>query len=564
MSELYVPEAKAFSTFADSIRVQKYAHGPKEGLAQKETWGETSLRVPTHVFKAVGAEHLIQPVANAIAQQRFIPGGRYLYATGRPLHQTQNCLLGRPEDSREGWATWIERAIRGLGTGAGLGGWYGLIRRKGAAVKGTGGEASGPCSLVRMTNEVGREMMQGGSRRSAIWAGLPWLHPDIMEFIHLKDWSPEVRKLKALDYNFPATCDMTNISVCLDDEFFEAYNDESHPKHSLAYNVYWEVVKQMLKTGEPGFSVDIGTNAGECLRNACTEVTSADDSDICNLGSINLANVESLEEMETLVELATAFLLAGTVYSDVPYEKVAEVRTKNRRLGLGLMGVHEFLLKKGLNYGPHDILTQYLEVYAKADEYAKRYAHKWGLSVPVKTRAIAPTGTISIMAETTGGIEPMFCAAYKRRYLKGTSWHYQYVVDPAALRLIQSGVRSESIEDAYDLARDYERRIAFQSYVQQYVDHGISSTINLPPWGSEFNNESLIQPFGVTLMKYLPTLRGITTYPDGSRGGQPLNAVKIATALKHMNTEFVEGGDSEVVQETGNICDVTGGGHCGS
>lgn len=564
MTTLYVPETKPFAEFPETIRLQKYAHGPNEGRETKETWGETAFRTGTKVFSQVGVgADLKQAVVNAIAAQKFIPGGRYLYATGRPLHQTQNCLLGRPEDSREGWATWIERAIEGLGTGAGLGGWYGLIRRKGAPVRRTGGEASGPCSLVRMTNEVGREMMQGGSRRSAIWAGLPWWHPDIMEFIHLKDWSPEVRKLKALDYNFPATCDMTNISVCLDGAFFTAYNDEAHPQHGLAYSVYWEVVKQMLKTGEPGFSVDIGENEGEHLRNACTEVTSADDSDICNLGSINLANVETLEEMEHLVEIATAFLLAGTTYSDVPYEKVRQVRDKNRRLGLGLMGVHEFLLKRGLKYGEHPILTQYLEVYAKSDVYAAAWASTWGLSTPVKTRAIAPTGTISIMAETTGGIEPMFCAAYKRRYLKGTSWNYQYVVDPAAMRLIQSGIRSENIEDAYDLARDYERRIAFQAYVQQYVDHGISSTINLPPWGSEFNNESLIHPFGITLMKYLPKLRGITTYPDGSRGGQPLNAVKVSTALKHLGKEFSEGGD-EVVQETGNICDVTGGGHCGS
>lgn len=550
------------SKFASDITNHKYAHD-LEQENRKENWGETALRVAKHVLRSVNASNwLIQQVADAIAAQKFIPGGRYLYATGRPFHQTQNCLLGRVGDSREGWAEWFSNVTLGLGSGAGIGGYYGDIREKGKLVRRTGGVASGPCSVVKMTNELGREMMQGGSRRSAIWAGLPWWHGDIFEFIHLKDWSPEVRALKAKDYNFPATCDMTNISVCLDDEFFEAYNDDQHPKHTLAYNVYWEVVKQMLKTGEPGFSIDTGENAGEVLRNACTEVTSRDDSDICNLGSINLANVESLEEMKHLVEIATAFLLAGTVYSDVPYPKVDQIRQKNRRLGLGLMGMHEWLLKRGKKYGPDAELEEYLKIYATSTEISWKYADKWALSRPIKTRAIAPTGTISIVAETTGGIEPMFCAAYKRRYLKGQTWHYQYVVDPAAMRLIEKGVKPENIEDAYDLAVDYERRMEFQAWVQQYVDHGVSSTINLPPWGTEFNNDSIVRPFGETLLKYLPKLRGITTYPDGARGGQPLNPVKVSTALKHLNNEFIEGGD--VAFETSNVCDVTGGGACGS
>jgi ribonucleoside-diphosphate reductase alpha chain len=560
--KLHIPEFKPMSKFANDIREHKYAHDIED---RKETWGETALRVAKEVLKSVHAPNsLIQSVANAIAAQKFIPGGRYLYATGRPYHQTQNCLLGRPEDSREGWAEWTLNTTLGLSSGAGLGGWYGLIRAKGKPIRRTGGTASGPCSLIKITNEIGREVMQGGSRRSAIWAGLPWWHGDIFEFIHLKDWSPEVRALKAKDYNFPATCDMTNISVCLDDEFFAAYRDESHPKHTLAYNVYWETIKQMLKTGEPGFSVDIGSNSGDNLRNACTEVTSADDSDICNLGSINLAQVQSLDEMKHLVEIAIAFLLAGTVYSDVPYAKVDQIRTKNRRLGLGLMGIHEWLLMHGKKYGPDDELTKYLEIYATSTDIAARYADKWDLSKPVKTRAVAPTGTISIMAETTGGIEPLFCAAYKRRYLKGTSWHYQYVIDPAAKRLVEKGVKPENIEDAYDLAKDWERRVAFQAYVQQYVDHGISSTINLPPWGTEDNNESHVRPFGEMLIKYLPKLRGITTYPDGSRGGQPLNPVKFATAMRHVDKEFQEGGDSDVAFETGNVCSLTGEGVCGS
>lgn len=542
------------SSFANVIMLQKYSHTLHDGT--QETWEQIAHRVASNVLKSVNApKSQIDATAELIATRRFVPGGRYLYASGRPFHQVQNCLLLRAEDSREGWSEHLQKCSMALMTGAGIGIDYSDIRAEGSPIKKTGGFASGPLSLMSMTNEVGRGVMQGGSRRSAIWAGLNWAHADIHKFIVMKNWTPEVVALKAKDFNFPATMDMTNISVLLDDEFFKAYHNDKHRLHSHATSVYWAVVRQMLKTAEPGFSVDTGVNAGETLRNACTEITSRDDSDICNLGSINMARIETLNEMQVAVQLGTAFLLAGTVYSDVPYPKVDEIRTKNRRLGLGLMGLHEWMLLRNLQYGPSVALSQYMEVYQTSTSWAGHYASQWGLSEPVKTRAIAPTGTIGIMAETTTGVEPVFCVSYKRRYLKGSVWHYQYVIDPTAKRLIDSGVRPESIEDAYVLAEDCERRVAFQSWLQMYVDHSISSTLNLPAWGSELNNDSTVQPFGRMLIKYLPELRGITCYPDGARGGQPLSPVKYATAMKYAGEVFIEAAD---------ICDITRGGSCGS
>lgn len=542
------------SVFAKTVMLQKYSQTKADGT--KETWEEISQRVAKSVLSAVKApKQQIDATASLIAERKFIPGGRYLYASGRSFHQVQNCLLMRVEDSREGWADHLQKCAMALMTGAGIGIDYSLVREEGALIKRTGGFATGPLALMQMTNECGRGIMQGGSRRSAIWAGLNWAHADIHKFITMKNWSPEVRAMKEKDFNFPATMDGTNISVQLDDEFFKAYHHDKHPLHRHAYSVYWAVVKQMLKTAEPGFSVDCGENAGETLRNACTEVSSRDDSDICNLGSINMARIESPEDMQRVTELATYFLLAGTVYSDLPFDKVDQVRQKNRRLGLGLMGLHEWMLKRGLKYGPSEDLVQYMRIYEQSTEIAAAKADVWGLSRPVKTRAIAPTGTIGIVAETSTGIEPVFCVAYKRRYAKGSVWNYQYVIDPAAKRLIDAGIAPESIEDAYTLAEEPERRIAFQAWLQQYVDHSISSTLNLPAWGSELNNESRVQDFGKMLIKYLPKLRGITCYPDGARGGQPLTPVKYATAIKHVGEVFVEAMD---------ICDLTKGGSCGS
>lgn len=470
---------------------------------------------------------------------------------------TGNCFLFRAEDSREGWSDLMYKATMSLMSGGGIGVVYSGVREEGRKIRKTGGYATGPLALMQMVNESGRFIMQGGSRRSAIWSGLHWDHPDSHKFAHVKDWSPEVRSLKEKDFNFPAPLDMTNISLILDDGFFKAYDDDKNPKHALAHSVYGDVVRQMLKTGEPGFSVDVGENSGENLRNACTEITSRDDSDVCNLGSINMARIDSLDEMREVVEVATAFHLAGTVYSLVPFPAVDRARDKNRRIGLGLMGLHEWLLARGKKYGPDDELDEYLQIYESvSDEAAEKYANMWDLSVPVKKRAIAPTGTIGIVAETTTGIEPMICAAFKRRYLDGQKWRYQYVIETVAKRLVEEhGIDPNSIEDAYTLAADPERRLAFQAHVQKYVDHGISSTLNLPAWGTELNNDQTVQEFGRLFLKYLPQIRGLTCYPDGARGGQPLTPVKYATAMKHLG---------EVFEESLDICEITGrGGTCG-
>jgi ribonucleoside-diphosphate reductase alpha chain len=166
--------------------------------------------------------------------------------------------------------------------------------------------------------------------------------------------------------------------------------------------------------------------------------------------------------------------------------------------------------------------------------------------------------SIGILAGTTTGIEPLYAVAYKRRYLKGQKdWHYQYVIDGTAKILIQQyGIKPENIETAVDLSKDYERRIKFQADIQDYVDMSISSTINLPPFGSNLNNDRLVPEFAKILAKYAIRLRGFTCYPDGSRGGQPLTSVDYYEALNHEGSEFKE--------EFHDICDITGkGGTCG-
>src|SRR5271170_948893 len=215
------------SKFASDILRQKYSHLNKEG--ETENWDNIAYRVSKQVLKAVHAPaSQIEATRKLISERKFMPGGRYLAATGRLFHQVNNCFLFRGEDSREGWADLMHKATLSLMTGGGIGCDYSDIRGEGKLIRKTGGFSTGPIALMQMVNESGRYIMQGGSRRSAIWAGLNWSHPDIQKFIRLKDWAPEVKAMKEKDFNFPAAMDMTNISVLLDDDFFTSYSDEKN------------------------------------------------------------------------------------------------------------------------------------------------------------------------------------------------------------------------------------------------------------------------------------------------------------------------------------------------
>lgn len=221
------------------------------------------------------------------------------------------------------------------------------------------------------------------------------------------------------------------------------------------------------------------------------------------------------------------------------------------------MGIHEWLLKRGYRYEVVDELKQWLQEYKDTSAFAGRnFCGELDISEPVAFRSIAPTGTIGIIAGTTTGIEPLFAVAYKRRYLKhGSKWHFEYVIDSTAEELItRYGLQPEEIETSATLAADPERRIKFQFEVQKFVDMAISSTINLPEWGTELNNEDKVFEFASLLAKYAEGLRGFTCYPNGARGGQPLTEVSYEKAKKNRNVVF----------EENDICTISGkGGVCG-
>lgn len=248
------------STLGENVFRFKYAQGPSD------TWAQCAERIVEDVCgsrwgtqQPLMSKEEREQLTEYIKGFKFVPGGRYIYYAGRPNSYFNNCYLLRAEyDTREEWAELAKRATSCLMTGGGIGVDYSILRAKGKPIRRTGGVSSGPISLMSMLNEIGRNVMQGGSRRSAIYASLNWQHEDINEFLVAKNWNSTIKMLKETDFNFPAPLDMTNISVNYDDEWLkDPLND-----------VFLANCRQAMETGEPGFSFNFGDKQNETLRNA--------------------------------------------------------------------------------------------------------------------------------------------------------------------------------------------------------------------------------------------------------------------------------------------------------
>lgn len=538
------------TTFAENIFNFRYAQGSNDtwkALAERCVEDVCGRRWGTEPMQLLSNEEQRQ-LAKYITEMKFIPGGRYLYYAGRQKHFFNNCFLNiAEEDTREEWARLAYNITLQLMSGGGVGTEFSAFRPSGKVLHSSGGIASGPIPLMYMLNEVARNVIQGGSRRSACWAGLNWQHEDIPDFIQIKDWSDFVKEQKAYDFNFSAPLDMTNVSIGWDTDFIEAVEAGEVP------DLWYESCHRMMQTGEPGHAYNFYENEFETARNACNEVTSENDSDCCNLGSVNMSRIESFDEFKDVCYLGAKFLVCGTLRAEMPYQKCYDVRNRTRRIGLGLMGIHEWLLSRGHNYEVTDDLKEWLDAYAQSsEEGASEHCNRFFLSPPAAYRSVAPNGTTGIITSTTTGIEPIFAMAYKRRYLlNGSRWQYEYVVDATSNYIKQAyGLDAEKVETAYSLAKTPEKRIKFQYDIQKYIDQGIASTINLPEWGSEWNNNDKVEEFANTLLKYCHGLRGITVYPDGSRGGQPFTEVPYEEAKRYESIIF----DETEEKCAGSIC----------
>lgn len=572
--------------FAREIFASRHAAYPDE------PWMDACKRVAWQVANAEQGEARVQhfnAFRNALLENRLMPGGRIWYGSGRPSGQLLNCFVIPTGDSREDWGQTLYDTMVIAGTGGGIGANFSPIRWRGAPIRGTGGEATGPVSLMSAQNGLGNEIGAGGGRRIALMQCLNISHPDVMEFLDKK------LDLKQLNN--------ANISVVLDDDperFFELVrNDGEHP---LVFNgkqigsiparkLWMRVVENALKGGEPGllnsFLANKMSNIWYIERltstNPCGEIWMS-PYDCCCLGHVVLPRFVRDGEFDwdgfrETIRLGVRFLDDVLTVNTYPMPEIQQKCSQLRRIGLGVLGLHHMLIELGMKYNSTEALefVDRLFKFLKNESYEASIdlaiekgpfpgfdAEKFLKSAFVKTlkpsirerirkhgirncalNTIAPTGTISMVSEVSSGIEPIFAMAYERRYRKGSEKAMEIVADPLFRRYVAEGRSTANFQNSYDLSiRDH---LEMQRTCQRHVDNAVSKTINLPDGTTA---EELSELF----MEFLPELKGVTVYPIGSREDQPLTPLSGEQAEQVVFDAILQAGGNDACKS--GACDV--------
>jgi len=518
-------------------------------------------------------------------EQRFMPGGRTLANSGSANNQLANCFVMPMPDDIEGIFESLKESSILKKYGGGVGFTFGHIRPKGDSVSTTSGAAAGPVALMQLINDASDIYLQAGKRRSGNMVTLPITHPDIIDFIHCKESG----------YNYPHI----NFSVAITNKFIEAVKNNSeweliNPRTGLvtskvsARGLMEEAARMAWKNGDPGliFIDEIEKhnptpNVGRLETvNLCGEQPLL-SYEACNLGSVNLSvhvqeNHKSqilkfsngdteidYKKLEESVRIGVRMLDDVVSVCTYPLKKVADTVHGNRKIGLGIMGWADMLVKLHVAYDSPKALELASEVMKFVqdighDESAKlgkekgsfpnfkgsrwqKNGYKYFRNATVTT--IAPTGTISMMAGASSGIEPHFALAYTRRSMgeftlpevnsdlvkaiKHVNGVYSAELMDEIARLGSiRGIATipEKIREIFVTAMDItpETHVRMLSAFQKYTDNAVSKTINLP---AEATVEDVMN---VYMMAAELKCKGITVYRDKSRGEQVLNVGKIS------------------------------------
>lgn len=507
----------------------------------------------------------------ALTSMDFIPNSPTLMNAGLELGQLSACFVLSPLDDMDSIFQQVKNAAKIFQSGGGVGYTFSRLRPRGDTVKSTGGVASGPVSFMRVYDEMCNTIKQGGKRRGAQMGILSVQHPDIEEFITAKDEEDSLN-------NF-------NISVGLTEEFMEAvkYGDEYdllNPRSGEiagqldAEKIFSKITHQAWKNGEPGiifldrinednpFDLDKYPEHKIDATNPCGEQP-LEDFEACNLGHINLANCVTdgeidWDKLENLTDMGVRFLdnvVDANNFPDVVgYDDEDDAITKrvraNRKIGLGVMGWHHMLMKLGVPYDSKDALRKAEEVMKfiqeKSKEVSKRIAEDRGkfpnwdeseYDTPMRnatTTTIAPTGTTSMIANTSGGIEPIFAVSYVKNVLDGESMVMPDPVFEEVAKeegfyneeLMKKVAKAGSVTDIDEVPDEIKPifktaleikpswHIRMQGVFQKYVDNAISKTVNFPNDASEADIQEVYK------LAYELKCKGVTVYRSGSRQEQ--------------------------------------------
>ena len=617
--------------FADTIFKQRYA------ISKTETWAEACRRVANHVSACEingNRDKWSERYTKIIQDNKFIPGGRIWYGSGRAKGQLLNCFVVPAADSREGWGKTVSDMLIISGTGGGVGINFSPIRPRGTPINGTGGEATGAVSLMEVINQTGEVIKAGGGRRTALMLCLDYDHFDVKEFltkkfntVHMEAGDLEsiktsiqesfpyipaeevksmTKALKENDVQFTEEVvekfvyplikhqkdqilKNANISVLVDQQFFDLVESDGDIVFSYrgkeldtmkARDMWNTLVHNAWESGEPGIlnrglaneMNNIWYHKPLISTNPCGEIW-LEAYGCCDLGAINLSqhidpatqdfNWDALAESVTT---GVRFLDSVLSVNHYPLPEIERNCNEVRRIGLGVMGLGHALVQLGLRYdrseGRKKVDQLFNFIKKRAYEASTYLAAEKGAfpafdgekflesgfckTLPKNIRAkiaeygirncalltIAPTGTTSILAATSSGIEPIFAPGYKRRYYTNSSnsnervLQEEIVIDPLFDTLYQQKVDMASFVSAHEV--NVENHLKIQSICQKHIDNAVSKTINLP-------NDYSVEDFADLLLKYAPGLKGTTVYRSGSRGNEPLTPLTVEEAMNQLS-----------------------------
>jgi ribonucleoside-diphosphate reductase alpha chain len=547
---------------ANSVEVLKkrYLRRDERG-AVAETPGEMFERVAAHVSRAearYGGDVKIcrNKFLKMMQSLEFLPNSPTLMNAGLPHGQLSACFVLPVEDSLPG----IFDALKSMAlihqSGGGTGFSFSRLRPKNDVVRATGGVASGPVSFMRIFDVATDVIKQGGRRRGANMATLRVDHPDILDFIQAKEK--------------PGFLENFNISVAATDEFMRAAQqggdiDLINPRtgqtagHLNAKETIERIANCAWAGGDPGIIFIDRINAAHILPGLIESTNPCGEQPLlpfesCNLGSINLARLVekgemNWEQLDELVILAVRFLDDVIDVNRYPMKQIEETTLQSRKIGLGVMGFAEMLILMNVSYNSQQAVRLAEEIMKFISQAARRASARlgeergsfplfeesklknWSAMRNATVTTIAPTGTISIIAGTSSGIEPLFALAFVRRVLEGArllevsplfesaaSARGIYTPEMKA-ELARKGTAADmagvpqDLKDLFVTALDIppEQHVRIQAAFQKYTDNAVSKTVNLP------KSATVSDVLKVYHLAYDSGCKGVTVFRYGSR-----------------------------------------------
>jgi ribonucleoside-diphosphate reductase alpha chain len=552
---------------AETVLARRYYLKDAEGNPI-ETWETLCQRVAGAVADvdqdSDNRGSLRENFFNLIYRMDFLPNSPCLMNAGTDLGQLSACFVLPVEDSMDGIFTAVRNGALVHKTGGGTGYSFSRLRSKNASVRSTQGVASGPLSFAAVFDAATETIKQGGKRRGANMGVLRIDHPDILDFISAKEDQSRFN-------NF-------NFSVAITDAFMQAVQDDGEydlvePSTRAvtatlkAREVFEKIIDLAWHNGEPGvLFIDAANRANMTPQLGDFEATNPCGEqwllpyESCNLGSINLANfvrkgAVDYKRLKAVARIATQFLDNVIDCNRFPIPEIAEMTLKTRKIGLGIMGLHDMLIQLAIPYGSEEGR----QLAAKVMQFVRDAAEERSIELaaekgpfpafdpafnryPARRNAaltsIQPTGTVSMIADCASGCEPYYSIVMVKHVMDGdrlilVNKYFERIAkaegfysDELMSKVADSGTVighpeiPEKWQAVFATAQDIrpEDHIRMQGILQQNgVDSSISKTINLP---NSATREDVKLSY---ITGYQLGCKGLTVYRDGSRDSQVLN-----------------------------------------